>query len=326
MNLADLITAGSFVCIVVIGIMSMIFQDLRNRRPDALIRARVASFQTKSTATRAMNDVLLASAPGAKSATPNNPFTRWLNARLSRLETVSGRQGVRIMLATTVIATVAAIAIVLFAPLPDFAKPIMLVALPVFVMVRTYTILVARFRSRFLEGFPDVIDLIVRAVRAGVPVSHVMVVASDECQEPLSSEFKRMGDSLQMGLDMKEVLDAAVSRIQIADFSFFCVCLLLQRETGGQLGETLENLSGIVRTRREIRQKTKALTGEARITTKILAAIPIAIIGGMYLINRDYVMVLFDTESGQHLMTFAVISTVLGVLVINKMSKLDTSR
>jgi tight adherence protein B len=326
MNLVDLVTAGCFVCVLVVGIMSMILQDMRNKRPDALIRARVASFQADTVARHAVNEVLLAASQGSRTTRPSNALTRWLNERRSRLDTVSGRTGVRIIIATSVTAIVAAIALVLFAPLPSFAKPVVAFGLPIFVMVRTYATLVERFRRRFLEGFPDVIDLIVRAVRAGVPVPQVMATVAGECPEPLSSEFKRMGDSLQMGLDMKEVLDVATRRIQIADFSFFCVCLLLQRETGGQLGETLENLSGIVRTRREIRQKTKALTGEARITTKIMAAIPVVIVIGMYLINRNYVMVLFDTESGRHLITFAVMSTVIGVLIIKKMSNLDTSR
>ncbi len=135
-----------------------------------------------------------------------------------------------------------------------------MVGRPGFLVVRSYNFLVARFRQRFLDGFPALIDLIVRAVRAGVPVTHVIHSASSEVNEPLRTEFRIMGDSLQVGLDLEEVLAVAVERIGIADFSFFCVCLLLQRETGGQLGETLENLSGIVRTRREIRQKTKALT------------------------------------------------------------------
>ena len=326
MNLVDLATTGCFVCIVIFGAMWMILQDMRSKRPDALIRARVATFESKTSAKGAKKEALLAMAPSVKSSAPSNPLTRWFAAKRTRLNTVSANHGVRIMFIAAAAATAAAIAIAMFAPLPGFARPIVLLALPVFVVIRTYTSLVERFRSRFLEGFPDVIDLIVRAVRAGVPVPQVMTTVAGECPEPLSSEFKRMGDSLQMGLDMKEVLDVATRRIQIADFSFFCVCLLLQRETGGQLGETLENLSGIVRTRREIRQKTKALTGEARITTKILAAIPVVIVGGMYLINRDYIMVLFQTDTGRHLLTFSVISTVLGVLIINKMSNLDTSR
>ena len=83
---------------------------------------------------------------------------------------------------------------------------------------------------------------------------------------------------------------------------------------------------GIVRTRREIRQKTKALTGEARITTKILAAIPIVIMLSMYGLNREYLLVLFQTAPGQKLLTFGAISIVIGLIVIGKMSKLDTSR
>lgn len=81
-----------------------------------------------------------------------------------------------------------------------------------------------------------------------------------------------------------------------------------------------------MRTRREIRQKTKALTGEARITTKILAAIPVIIMLSMYMLNRSYLMVLFNTESGQNLLTFGAVSIVMGLIVIGKMSKLDTSR
>jgi Flp pilus assembly protein TadB len=135
-----------------------------------------------------------------------------------------------------------------------------------------------------------------------------------------------MADSLAMGLDLEDVLAVAMRRIEIADFSFFCVCLLLQRETGGQLGETLENLATIVRTRREIRQKTKALTGEARITTKIISSIPPITMLLLYLVNRSYVMVLFDNPSGQKLLSFGVISVVIGVLVISKISKLDTAR
>jgi Flp pilus assembly protein TadB len=150
--------------------------------------------------------------------------------------------------------------------------------------------------------------------------------AADEVQDPLRQEFRLMGDSLQIGLDLEEVLKVAVKRIEVADFSFFCVCLLLQRETGGQLGETLENLASIVRTRREIRQKAKALTGEARITTKILAAIPPIILASMFALNRTYIDVLFGTAAGQKLLTFSVISVVLGIVVITKMSKLDTSR
>jgi Flp pilus assembly protein TadB len=243
-----------------------------------------------------------------------------------RLKTVAAARGLQIVIGAGIVGEIVALLMVHFMPLPDFATPLLMLGLPAAAIVQAYRFLVERFRKRFLDAFPDVIDLIVRAVRAGVPVTQVIASAASECPEPLRTEFKLMGDSLQVGLDLEEVLAVAVRRIQVADFSFFCVCLLLQRETGGQLGETLENLAGIVRTRREIRQKTKALTGEARITTKILAAIPVVIMLSMYFANHDYLMVLFDTEAGNKLLTFGVISIVMGIVVITKMSKLDTSR
>lgn len=256
----------------------------------------------------------------------DNAISRWLGPRRARLSTVAGKNGVRLVMGAAVLAEIVALTMAKFMPLPELVKPVIVVVLPVLALGQAYRYLVARFRKRFLDGFPDVIDMIVRAVRAGVPVTQVIGSAAAECREPLRSEFRLMADSLQVGLDLEEVLNVAMHRIEIADFSFFCVCLLLQRETGGQLGETLENLSGIVRTRREIRQKTRALTGEARITTKILAAIPIVIMLSLYAINRSYLMVLFNTESGHKLLTFAVISIVVGMIVIGKISKLDTSR
>ena len=135
-----------------------------------------------------------------------------------------------------------------------------------------------------------------------------------------------MGDALQVGMDLEEVLNAAMKRVQIADFSFFCVCLLLQRETGGQLGETLENLAGIVRSRREIRQKTRALTAESRITVKILAAVPVFIGGFLYVSNRAYIEVLFYTQTGNYVLMASVISIIVGIVIINKIGNLDTSR
>jgi len=324
MNLVNLITVASFACVLLAGIMFWIVQDMRGQQPPSRIRARMQQSFAQHGASRG---------PAAGSeldvfrvSRADNALTRWLNPRRARLSTVAGKNGVRIVAGAAILAEILALLMTRFMPLPELAKPLLIVVLPLLAIGQAYRFLIVRFRKRFLDGFPDVIDMIVRAVRAGVPVTQVIGSAASECREPLKSEFRLMADSLQVGLDLEEVLTVATRRIEIADFSFFCVCLLLQRETGGQLGETLENLSGIVRTRREIRQKTKALTGEARITTKILAAIPVVIMLSMYAVNRPYLMVLFNTESGQKLLTFAVISIVIGMIVISKMSRLDTSR
>ena len=325
MTSIDLATLSSFTCVLLLGLMAFTVQDMRSKRPDARIRARMLrSFSVPDgglAPTGGSVDAALFKVRGH-----GNAVSRWFGPRIARLRTVAGANGMRIVIGTAIAAELVALAMTHFLPLPSFVIPLLLPALPLLALAQAYRFLVARFRRRFLDGFPDLIDMIVRAVRAGVPVTHVIGVAADECAEPLRHEFRLMGDALQLGIDLEKVLAVAMRRIEVTDFSFFCVCLLLQRETGGQLGETLENLAGIVRTRREIRLKTKALTGEARITTKILAAIPLIIMLALYGLNRSYVMVLFDRPAGQKLLTFASISVVIGVAVINKMSKLNTSR
>jgi Flp pilus assembly protein TadB len=326
MNRTDLFTVASFFIAALLGGMYFLLTNLRNSQSHARIGARMRdAFPRAERAAHAKSkkgfDETVFQIDG-----DGNLVTRWLRPKLSRLQTVAGKNGFRIVVGAGIFAFVDSLIAARLLPLPDFTKPFVPIIVPLFVMMRSYSYLVERFRRRFLDTFPDAIDLIVRAVRAGVPVTHVLATAADECPEPLSTEFRTMGDSLKVGRDLQEVLAVAVPRIQIADFSFFCVCLLLQRETGGQLGETLENLAGIVRTRREIRQKTKALTAEARITTKILGAIPVVIIACMAALNPTYISILLNTDAGQKLMTFAVISVVFGVVVISKISKLDTSR
>jgi tight adherence protein B len=320
----DIFTACAFVCALLLGIMILVVQDMAKKRASARIATRME---------------IAFMAPGAREkktvVTESQLFTldnrdgpvhRWLQPKLARLKTVAGKNGLRIVIGAAVVGEIVARLMIHFMPLPDFVGPVLMFALPVYFLYRAYNYLVQRFRKRFLEGFPDVIDLIVRAVRAGVPVTHVIGTAAAECPEPLRQELQLMADSLSMGLDLEDVLAVAMRRIEIADFSFFCVCLLLQRETGGQLGETLENLSNIVRTRREIRQKSKALTGEARITTKIISSIPPITMLLLYLVNRSYVMVLFNHPTGQKLLSFGVVSVVIGVMVITKMAKMDTAR
>jgi tight adherence protein B len=241
------------------------------------------------------------------------------------LHTVAPR-GFPLVIAGGVVALGVALAIPQVTSVPVVLQIALVLALPVFAVQRIYRMLVDRFRERFLAALPDAIDMIVRAVRAGVPVVQVLPMVAREAPQPLAGEFERIGDSLQVGMDLEEVLSVAVQRVHVADFSFFCVCLLLQRETGGQLGETLENLAGIVRARREIRQKTKALTAETRVTVKILAAIPVFIMTTLYVVNRDYIMVLFNTDTGRSILTFSAIAIVAGVAVINRIANLDTSR
>lgn len=326
-NIVNVATAGGFICAVIVGIMVLVVADLRNQRPEALIRARVATLFPQEAINDLAIDAVQAIIRNRDSGRPNESgaLVGWFRARIDRLRTVAPR-GFPLVVIGGVLALIVALAIPLFTPLPLAVEVLMAIAFPVLSVMRVYQMLVDHFRSKFLAALPDAIDMIVRAVRAGIPVVQVLPIAAKEAPQPLGGEFTRIGDSLQVGMDLEEVLSAAMKRIQIADFSFFCVCLLLQRETGGQLGETLDNLAAIVRSRREIRQKTRALTAETRITVKILGAIPVVIMGVLYTTSRQYVSVLFTTPTGHTVLMSAVASIVLGVVVINKIANLDTSR
>ncbi|MCY0389484.1 type II secretion system F family protein [Robbsia sp. Bb-Pol-6] len=323
MSMVNLVTLCAFFGALICGGMFFILQDLRNKRPEGRIHTRMLEI---------FGDLSVPERDGDHDAAmftlqkQSGRMGRWLTPKLLRLDTVAGKKGVRTVGVAVVSAIAIAFAMTQWMPLPQWSKPVLLVGVPLIAMTWTYRFLIERFRRRFLDGFPDIIDTIIRAVRAGVPVTQVFATAGQDASDPLKHEFDLMSDSLELGRELDDVLATATKRIDIADFSFFCVCLLLQRETGGQLGETLENLSGIVRSRKEIRQKAKALTAEARITTKILAAIPVIILLSMYALNRDYLMILFNREAGHKLLTFAAISVVLGTILIGRMSKLDTSR
>ncbi|WP_122902622.1 type II secretion system F family protein, partial [Burkholderia pseudomallei] len=184
----------------------------------------------------------------------------------------------------------------------------------------------AGFAPCFLSVFPDALDLIIRAVRAGIPVAQAIGTAGRESEEPVRATFRAMGDALRVGADLKDVLEQQAERLQLADFSFFGVCLVLQRETGGNLTETLENLSGIIRTRRDIRMKTRALTAEGRIASKIIAAVPFAIAGFLFVVNRPYVNLLFHTRAGHKMLILAAVLLTVGLAMIRKIANLDTSR
>ena len=210
-------------------------------------------------------------------------------------------------------------------PLEKYRFAIALGAM-LFMVRAAYRWIIGRFRLRFLAAFPDTLDLIIRAVRAGIPAVQAICIAGVESEEPVRATFRTMGDALLVGADVKEVLEQAAARLQLADFSFFTVCLILQRETGGNLGDTLETLAAIVRSRRDIRAKSKALTAEGKLASKMIAAVPFVIMVVFYVVNRPYLQTLTNTHAGHKILALAGGLMTVGLWLINKIANLDTSR
>lgn len=178
-------------------------------------------------------------------------------------------------------------------------------------------------RDKFLDSFPDAIDLIVRAIRAGIPTSESIVAAGRELPEPVGGEFARIGQEIAIGRTPDAALAEAAERVRISDFNFFCVTLVLQRETGGNLAETLENLSTLLRKRREMRLKVAALTAEGRFTSKVIAGLPFIVMLALYFLNRPYITLLFTDPTAQIFLGIAVGLIVAGSLILNRMIKLE---
>ncbi|MDB5988913.1 MAG: pilus assembly protein [Herbaspirillum sp.] len=329
MTPADVVAIGAFFAILIIGMMVASLRDMLRRRPTPRIRSRINELAS---------DVVRQRKAGPETPQQEQLFSQqrapwgdgrllaWWRKHLERVRAVSGAGGIRLIAAVAIFMLIIAFVIVKLGSPPAWMHPLIFVGLPLLGVRATYRFLIERFRIRFLTVFPDTIDLIIRAVRAGIPVVQVISTAGRETDEPVRTTFRTMGDALRLGADLNEVLDQAVKRLQIADFSFFSVCLLLQRETGGNLAETLENLAGIIRSRRDIRLKTRALTAEGRLSTNIISAVPFAITGMLYLVNRSYIELLFNTRAGHKILTLAAVLLTIGLWMVRKMSKLDTSR
>ena len=174
-----------------------------------------------------------------------------------------------------------------------------------------------RYQRKFLEALPDALDLIVRAVRAGLPLPEAMEVVTREIALPVSGEFQRLLDELRIGTPIEEALQRAADRIRVPDFHFFVVTLLLQNQTGGGIADTLANLSAIIRQRKALRLKAHALTAEARASAMIMGATPLAAGVGLFLINRELIRALIIDPRGRFLLGLAIASLVSGIIAMN---------
>jgi tight adherence protein B len=174
----------------------------------------------------------------------------------------------------------------------------------------------ASYRARFLDAFPDALDLIRRAVKSGLPVNEALAVAGREIADPVGSEFRRTLDEVQIGVQMNDALKQTADRIRVADFRFLVVALVLQQKTGGSLAETLANLSGVIRARKALRQKAKSLSAEAKASAGILAILPFLVGGVMYVLNPELMQSLLNDPRGRFMVGVAFLSLVTGLITM----------
>jgi tight adherence protein B len=176
-------------------------------------------------------------------------------------------------------------------------------------------------RSRqFNLLFPEAIDLIVRALRAGLPVQEAIGTVSRDIKEPVGGIFRRAQNEMQLGVPIDVALWRVAKTVQTDEFNFLIVALSIQRDTGGNLAETLANLSALLRARQQLRLKIRAFTSEARTTMLIMAGLPFVVGGVLFLVSPNYITPLVSTSTGQMVAAAAGCSMGIGIFIMNKIA------
>jgi tight adherence protein B len=176
---------------------------------------------------------------------------------------------------------------------------------------------------RFIGLFPEAIDLMVRALRAGLPVTEAIINAGQEIGDPVGAEFRGIEAGMRLGRDLDSLLWDIAKRITAPEFRFFIIALSVQRETGGNLAETLNNLSDVLRRRRAMRAKARAMASEARASTMILGSLPIIVTIILSFSSPTYIAPLFTDVRGLILVGVAVSMLLTGIGVMVKMAKFE---
>jgi tight adherence protein B len=180
-----------------------------------------------------------------------------------------------------------------------------------------------RRTKKFLILFPDAIDLIVRGLRAGLPVTESIKMVAKEIEEPVNQIFQTMTEKMALGVPLEKTLYDTALKYRITEFDFFVTSIVLQRETGGNLSEILNNLSEALRQRLMMRLKIKAMSSEARASMYIIGALPFVVVAALKLTSPDYLEPLFNDFRGNIALAVAGSMLSAGVFIMSRMAKFE---
>ncbi|HET7710131.1 MAG TPA: type II secretion system F family protein [Sphingomicrobium sp.] len=166
------------------------------------------------------------------------------------------------------------------------------IGLPHFVIGKMITRRVAKFNS----NFPDAIELMVRGLRSGLPITETLGIVAGELPGPVGIEFRAVSDKMKIGRTMEAALQETADRLGTAEFQFFVITLAIQRETGGNLAETLSNLADVLRKRAQMKLKIRAMSSESKASAYIVGSLPFIVFTLVWMINPDYMNNFFTDQ------------------------------
>ncbi len=178
-------------------------------------------------------------------------------------------------------------------------------------------------QKKFTEEFANAVDIIVRGVKAGLPLNDCLKIIAAETQEPVKSEFFEIVEQQRLGVTIPQALEKLYERIPLEEVNFFAIVITIQQQSGGNLAEALSNLSNVLRDRKKLRGKIQAFSAEAKSSAAIIAALPIAVMIIVYVTTPDYISLLWTHETGHVMLIGSAIWMTIGVLVMRKMINFD---
>ncbi len=180
-----------------------------------------------------------------------------------------------------------------------------------------------RREKKFLDGFPDAVDVIVRGVKAGLPLLDCIKMIALEAPEPLKSEFRVILETQAIGMPLGEACGKLYERTPLPEANFFGIVVAIQQKAGGNLSEALGNLSRVLRDRKKMKAKIQAMSQEAKASAGIIGALPIAVMTLVYLTSPQYISLLFTTSVGNMMLAASAVWMAMGVMVMKKMINFD---
>jgi|SRR5271166_2859309 len=177
--------------------------------------------------------------------------------------------------------------------------------------------------NRFIANFPNAIDVIVRGVKAGLPLGDTIRIAANESVEPVKSEFRKIVESVSLGLTLPEAVERMAQRVPITETNFFSIVIAIQGKAGGNLSEAVGNLSRVLRERKKMKGKISAMSMEAKASAAIIGAVPFLVVGALYFSSPRYVSLLWTTNHGRIICGVAILWMSIGVAMMKKMIAFD---
>jgi tight adherence protein B len=180
-----------------------------------------------------------------------------------------------------------------------------------------------RREAKFLNVFPDAVDIIVRGVKAGLPLLDCLKMITTESQEPVKSEFRTIVETQAVGMPLGEACQKLYEEMPVPEANFFGIVVSIQQKAGGNLAEALGNLSRVLRDRKKMKAKIQAMSQEAKASAAIIGSLPVAVMMLVYITSPDYIALLWTEPLGRVMLACSAFWMTMGVLMMKKMINFD---